>query len=197
MAPLIRFTLLLLYLALVLPLPLMAPAGLRLAMALAVPAGLILVLAATSEQVAIDPHGLRVGHPRWCRWALRRGWSLPWSAVEALTAVPTSQGGRVYYVRARRPAGTPDTPHSAVDSGDGEALQRASGSDGRPAAGRGQAFLLPQRVERFEDFLNRFGEHSGLDTSSVRRLTPAWTYQVLATLSALLLFGELIALGHV
>ena len=161
MARLIRLTLVLLYLALVFPLPLIAPPDLRLLMSLAVPIGLVVVLAISSEQVELDGEGLRVGHPRWCGWLLRRGWSLPWERITALTPVATSQGGRVFYVRSR---------------------------DGGPAR------LLPQRVERFEDFLHRFSEASGLDTRSVGRLTPPWTYRTLAVLSALLLAGELTAL---
>ena len=162
MAPLIRFTLIALYLALVLPLPLLAAAPLRLPLAvLALPAGLLLVLAVSSEQVQLDRQGIRVGHPGWCRWWLRRGWQLDWSEVEALLPVATSQGGRVFYVRSR--------------------------SDGR-------AWLLPQRVARFEQFLAGFSRHSGLDTSSVGRISPPWTYRLLAVLCALLLGGEAITL---
>ena len=56
-----------------------------------------------------------------------------------------------------------------------------------------QAHLLPQRVERFEEFLERFSSASGLDTSSVQRLTPPWTYQLLAVSSGLMLAIELLA----
>ena len=56
-----------------------------------------------------------------------------------------------------------------------------------------QAHLLPQRVERFEEFLERFSSASGLDTKSVQRLTPAWTYQLLAISSGLMLAIELLA----
>ena len=35
---------------------------------------------------------------------------------------------------------------------------------------------------------------TGVDTGAVGRLTPAWTYQLLALLSGLLLVGELVAL---
>ncbi|MEB3331084.1 MAG: hypothetical protein VKI83_01125 [Synechococcaceae cyanobacterium] len=162
MAPLIRFTLMSLYLALVLPLPLLAPVPLRAPLALlALPAGLLLVLALSSEQVQLDERGIRVGHPAWCAWWLRRGWQLDWSAVEALLPVVTSQGGRVFYVRSR--------------------------SDGR-------AWLLPQRVARFEQFLSRFSQHSGLDTSSVGRISPPWTYRLLAVLCGLLLTGEAVSM---
>ncbi|MEB3234503.1 MAG: hypothetical protein VKM98_03660 [Cyanobacteriota bacterium] len=158
MAPLIRFTLLSLYLALVLPLPALAPAGWVVPLLLALVVGLLLVLALTSEQVQLDGAGLSVGHPRWCRWWLRRGWSLRFDQICGLTPVGTSQGGRVFYVR---------------QSGGG-------------------AFLLPQRIARFEAFLEQLAAASGLDLGGVGRLTPPWTYQLLAVLSALMLAGELI-----
>ncbi len=166
MAPLIRFTLLGLYLALVLPLPLLAPEPLRQPLGLAGIAGLVLAVAITSERVELDGQGLRVGHPRWCSWLLRRGWQLPWSRITALTPVTTSQGGRVYYVRS------------------------AAEQDGR----RGDAWLLPQRVGRFDDFLERFSRGTGLSTEGIGRISPPWTYQLLALLSALLLSGEILAL---
>jgi hypothetical protein len=156
MAPLIRFTLIGLYLALVLPLPWQAPQALRAALLLAVVLGLVLVLAITSEQVEVDAEGIRVGHPPWCGWWLRRGWQLSWSSITAITTVTTSQGGRVYYLR----------------SGDG-------------------SFLLPQRVARFEEFLEKLGQHSGVDTSGIGRISPPWTYRLLAWLSGLMLAAEL------
>jgi len=59
----------------------------------------------------------------------------------------------------------------------------------------GGAFLLPQRVERFEAFLERFTQRSGLDTSSVARISPPWTYKLLAVLCALMLGAELVTLA--
>ena len=157
MAPLIRFTLISLYLALVAPLPVLATGALQTTLWLALPLGLALVVAATSEQVELSGSTIRVGHPSWCAWLLRRGWSLPWSAIQGLTPVATSQGGRVFYVRA------------------------ADGS----------AYLLPQRVAAFEEFLGRFGQETGLDVSSIGRISPPWTYQLLAVLSGAMLVGEL------
>ena len=158
MAPLIRFTLISLYLALVLPLPLLAPPELQAWLWAALPLGLVLILALVSEQVELSDAGIRVGHPAWCAWLLRRGWQLNWDQISGLTPVATSQGGRVFYVR------TED----------------------------GSAYLLPQRVQAFEDFLSRFSQASGLDTSAIGRISPPWTYQLLAVLCGLLLGGELI-----
>ena len=160
MAPLIRGTLVGLYLALVLPLPVLASGGLRALLAIAVPLGLLLVLAITSETVTVAPQGLALGHPRWCGWWLRRGWSLDWNEITGLTAVATSQGGRVYYLRS--PKGS---------------------------------FLLPQRLARFSDFLAQLQHYTGLDTKAIGRISPPWTYQLLAGLTALMLVGEIVALG--
>jgi hypothetical protein len=172
MAPLIRGTLLVLYAALVVPLPLIAPEGLKPFLWGALALGLIVVLAITSEQVILDAEGLRLTHPDWCGWWLRRGWHLSWNQVEGLTPVATSQGGRVFYVRTSgaSPQGTSQTT---------------------------QAYLLPQRVERFEDFQNQFSALSGLATDSVARITPPWTYQLLAVMSFTLLVGELVSLTRV
>jgi hypothetical protein len=165
MAPLIRLTLLVLYLALVLPLPWIAPSEWRPALWGGVVFGLVGLVALTSEQVEVDADGLRVAHPAWCGWWLRRGWRLQWSEVAGLTPVATSQGGRVFYVRAKL-------------------------GPGAGASGRGQAYLLPQRVERFEDFLAQFSAHTGLSTADVGRISPPWTYQLLAVMGVALLVGE-------
>ena len=157
MAPLIRFTLISLYLALVLPLPWMAPEVLRPLLWGALPLGLALILALVSERVELNADGIRVGHPRWCAWLLRRGWQLNWGDIRGLTPVATSQGGRVFYVRD----------------------------------GQGSAYLLPQRVQAFEQFLGQFGQATGLNTSSIGRISPPWTHQLLAALCALMLVGEL------
>ena len=163
MAPLIRGTLVLLYLALVLPLPALAPEGLQPWLLAALPLGLLLVLAISSERVELDDAGLRLGHPAWCRWLLRRGWQLSWEQISGITPVATSQGGRVFYLRTSA------------------------------ANGAGTSVLLPQRLEQFDDFLARFGQHTGLATGSIGRISPAWTYQLLAALSALMVLAELAA----
>jgi hypothetical protein len=60
--------------------------------------------------------------------------------------------------------------------------------------GRIQSWLLPQRIAQFEDFLARFSAATGLDVGEVQRLTPPWTYQLLAVFSGLLLLFETLAL---
>lgn len=194
MAPLIRGTLVALYLALVLPLPWLAPADLRTALTLALPVGLILVLAATSEQVVLDGQGIAVGHPPWCRWLWRRGWQLPWSAVRGLTPVATSQGGRVFYIRTAGCA--TDAMASGGTATGGNATGGLATGDSRPTAGAdGRSYLLPQRLEHFEDFLDRFAAASGLATDGIGRISPPWTYRLLALLSGVMLVGELAGLA--
>jgi hypothetical protein len=156
MAPLIRFTLVALYLALAAPLPWLAEPALRLPLWLALGLGLLLVWAATSEQVRLDAEGIQVAHPAWCGWLFRRGWRLAWPAIEAITPVATSQGGRVFYLR--------------------------SGN---------RALLLPQRIAHFPQFLQRFSRETGLTTASIGRISPPWTYQLLAVLTGTMLLGEL------
>ena len=53
--------------------------------------------------------------------------------------------------------------------------------------------LLPQRIERFDLFLDVLNERSAISTKGIGRLTPPWTYQVLASLAALMLVGELVS----
>lgn len=158
LSPLIRFTLLSLYLALVLPLPLLAPPSLRFPMAAGLVLGLVLVVGLLSEQVETDIKGIQVRYPVWIRWLLRRGWSMPWSDIRALVPVGTSQGGTVYYLKAK------DLRHQ----------------------------LLPQRIERFDRFLQLLQTNSDVSTAGIGRLTPPWTYQVLAVLSGLMLIAEVL-----
>jgi hypothetical protein len=63
------------------------------------------------------------------------------------------------------------------------------------SSARQEHYLLPQRLNRFNDFLERFQAASGVNTSQVQRLTPPWTYQLLALLAALMLTSELVVFG--
>lgn len=56
----------------------------------------------------------------------------------------------------------------------------------------GQAWLLPQRITDFERFLAKLTTATGLSTAGIGRLTPPWTYQLLAGLCTLMLSGELL-----
>ena len=50
--------------------------------------------------------------------------------------------------------------------------------------------LLPQRLERFDQFLSILQQQTDLDTSSIGRLTPPWTYQLLFSLALAMLAIE-------
>ena len=54
--------------------------------------------------------------------------------------------------------------------------------------------LLPQRIARFDRFLQILNERTVVNIEGVGRLTPPWTYQLLAGLSTLMLVGELVVL---
>jgi len=161
LSSLIRGTLISVYLALVLPLPILSPPYLQLTLWIAAPLGLFIVLALISEEVSVDETGVVVGHPQWCRWLLRRGWTLRWEQIRCVVPVGTSQGGTVYYLKTT--------------------------SEGHR--------LLPQRLERFDQFLKLLEDRTGIKTSGIGRLTPPWTYQLLAALSLLMLFGELVIIA--
>ncbi len=49
------------------------------------------------------------------------------------------------------------------------------------------------RIERFDLFLDVLNERSAISTKGIGRLTPPWTYQVLASLAALMVVGELVS----
>uniref|UniRef100_UPI0030D7E850 hypothetical protein n=2 Tax=Oculatella sp. LEGE 06141 TaxID=1828648 RepID=UPI0030D7E850 len=101
LSPLIRLTLLTLYVALTLPLPLLAhvthapvpPTLLFVGVVL----GGIGLYAALSEQVVLDEQGIQVTYPNWVPRFWRKGWTLPWSKIQALKPRSTGQGGLVYY----------------------------------------------------------------------------------------------------
>lgn len=100
-SPLIRLTLLAFYAALTLPLPFLAqltaapvpPSALVVGLVL----GAVLLSGALSEQVVLNEQGIQVTYPGWVRWLLRKGWSLPWTEIQALKPRSTGQGGLVYY----------------------------------------------------------------------------------------------------
>lgn len=105
LSPLIRLTLLAFYAALTLPLPFLAkftaaPISPPL-LAIGLGIGAVALYGALSEQVIVDEQGIQVAYPGWVRSVWRRGWSLPWSEVEALKPRSTGQGGIVYYFLSR------------------------------------------------------------------------------------------------
>ena len=53
--------------------------------------------------------------------------------------------------------------------------------------------LLPQRIERFDRFLALLAANTNVSTQGIGRLTPPWTYQLLAGLAVMMIAGELLA----
>ena len=52
--------------------------------------------------------------------------------------------------------------------------------------------LLPQRIERFDRFLELLAANTTVSTEGIGSLTPPWTYQLLAGLAVLMIAGELV-----
>ncbi|MAR06422.1 MAG: hypothetical protein CL862_04915 [Cyanobium sp. NAT70] len=163
LSPLIRLTLLSLYLALVLPLPLLAPTQLRLLMLLAVLFGFALVIGLLSERLVIDQDGLEVSYPTWMRWLMHRLFRRGWSM-------------QWQNIKAIVPVGTSQ----------GGTVYYLKTNDLNHQ-------LLPQRIERFDRFLEIFRERTDLETTGIGRLTPPWTYQLLAVLAVLMVASEIAA----
>ena len=58
---------------------------------------------------------------------------------------------------------------------------------------QGDNFLVPQRVEKFEEFLLIISSNTGISTDEISRISPLWTYKLLTLLSIMMIIGEFIA----
>ena len=58
---------------------------------------------------------------------------------------------------------------------------------------QGDNFLVPQRVEKFAEFLSIVSRNTGIDINEISYISPLWTYKLLTLLSVLMIIGELIA----
>jgi len=58
---------------------------------------------------------------------------------------------------------------------------------------KGENFLMPQRLENYEQFLSIVSKNTGLDTDKISYISPMWTYKLLTLLSLLMIIGELFA----
>ena len=54
-------------------------------------------------------------------------------------------------------------------------------------------FLLPQRLENFDEFLLLISKKTGLNVEDLSYISPLWTYRLLIFLSLLMIVGEFIA----
>jgi len=58
---------------------------------------------------------------------------------------------------------------------------------------RGDNFLLPQRIENLEKFLEIVTKKTGIPTNDKTYISPLWTYKLLTLISVLMIIGELFA----
>ena len=58
---------------------------------------------------------------------------------------------------------------------------------------KGENFLVPQRIEDFEEFLLIISKKTGLKIEGINYISPLWTYKLLSLLSILMIIGELIS----
>ena len=61
---------------------------------------------------------------------------------------------------------------------------------------KGDNFLIPQRVEKFEKFLLIVSKNTGISTNELYYISPLWTYKLLTFISVLMITGELFAFLH-
>ena len=54
-------------------------------------------------------------------------------------------------------------------------------------------FLVPQRVENFEKFLQIVSDNTGIPIKEISYISPLWTYKLLTLISVLMIIGELLA----
>ena len=57
---------------------------------------------------------------------------------------------------------------------------------------KGNNFLLPQRIEKFDNFLDNVNKKTNINTENITYITPLWTYKLLTFLSFIMIFGEII-----
>jgi len=58
---------------------------------------------------------------------------------------------------------------------------------------QGDNFLVPQRVEKFEEFLSIVSSNTGIDINEISYISPLWTYKLLTLLSIMMIAGEIFA----
>ena len=56
---------------------------------------------------------------------------------------------------------------------------------------KGDNYLIPQRLENFEEFLSIISRKTGIDVRDIAYISPLWTYKLLTFLSILMIIGEI------
>ena len=57
---------------------------------------------------------------------------------------------------------------------------------------KGKNLLVPQRIEKFDVFLDQIEEKTNINTEVMSYISPLWTYKLLTLISVLMIVGELI-----
>tara|TARA_B100001109_G_scaffold197862_1_gene164525 strand:- start:66 stop:572 length:507 start_codon:yes stop_codon:yes gene_type:complete len=56
---------------------------------------------------------------------------------------------------------------------------------------KGKKLLVPQRIEKFDVFLNEIEKKTNISTEGIYYISPLWTYKLLTLLSVLMFVGEI------
>ena len=56
---------------------------------------------------------------------------------------------------------------------------------------KGKNFLVPQRIENFDVFLDQIEKKTNINTKRISYISPLWTYKLLTLLSVLMIAGEI------
>ena len=62
--------------------------------------------------------------------------------------------------------------------------------------GKGDNFLIPQRIENFEKFLLIISGKTRIDVKHISYISPLWTYKLLTFLSFFMIIGEIFAFKY-
>ena len=57
---------------------------------------------------------------------------------------------------------------------------------------KGKNLLVPQRIEKFDAFLDEIEKKTSIKTKAISYISPLWTYKFLTLLSVLMIVGEII-----
>ena len=56
---------------------------------------------------------------------------------------------------------------------------------------KGKNLLVPQRIENFDDFLEKIYKKTNIRTDCMSYISPLWTYKLLTSLSVIMIIGEI------
>ena len=56
---------------------------------------------------------------------------------------------------------------------------------------KGKNFLIPQRIENFDVFLDEINKKTNIDIEALSYISPLWTYKLLTLISGLMILGEI------